>query len=608
MNAKPPKIRKSGKAAVISIGSQSAFFTRKANDKLDEGDFLSALRYYRRALACVPFDSKEGRELCLMIADTYLDMDCAVEASAWVAPLLRPDIDEFRPAVLRLGHCLASRGELRAALDCFDFSLSAKLTTEPLQYNDALNAIEAEDFCEEYLDDEKRSEPILRDVDEIEAERIANDAAALSENADFTAAIALLEPAHARFPEDARIFTDLLLDYYCEQRFADGLKLFDSVSDKLKNEFTVQCCAAMLCHQLGQKERAQALAEKISEFKLTDPNELVRAYTVMMEIELFDKAIVYAESMTAQEPYNRTFMHFLAHAAYEAGDAERAKNCYAQNLIVEPNDSVAYFYKKVCEETLAGGERRRFQIEYAVPHSEFIARCKLTEELVGYTREELEDFWHNEPKTMLRLVNWAMTDRNCPFGDLYIVFLLLVDFERTERLLRRLLVEPDCSPVMRRLAAAHLQSDFSGGRKDFRFVMLSDGRARICALGDSVVYNDFPQCYRYIFETVAKELEKNAEELMGPALMLCKLYTLAHYKHKPQLPYGQKEAMAAAIVYFVLAHSHDRETPELSEFAAAHGVTVRRIENAIDRLLELPELSENASGQNPFNDDGDDDE
>lgn len=137
---------------IINISSQSGLFVRKGEDKLDSGDLIGALKLFRRALSCVPEDSAEWRDICLLLADTYLDMNCAVEAAEWVAPLLLPGEKEFRPAMLRLGHCLASRGELAFAIDAFDISLSTEPEGSPsLDTNDFMNALEASEFCERYL-------------------------------------------------------------------------------------------------------------------------------------------------------------------------------------------------------------------------------------------------------------------------------------------------------------------------------------------------------------------------------------------------------------------------------------------------------------------------
>lgn len=579
---------------------------RRADDKLDQGDYLGALRLERRALELVPFDSADGRDIRLMLADTYLDMNCSVEAAAWCAPLLRPDIDEFRPAMLRLGHCLASRGEFTAALDAFELSVSGDGSSPALPLEDSMNAMECIEFCEQYLADEITAEPALRDLDEIESERIADEAAALGENSKFTEAIALLEEGREKYPDSARLFADLLINYYCERRYLDALRIYDDAPEKLKNDFTVQCCITMLFFRLGQGERMEEARHNVLEFGVTDPNDVVRVYTVMMETEHYDTAVEYAEKLLAQEPYNRTFMHFLAHACYEKGEYEQAQGLYDRCLVIEPHDSAARYYKSVCAMTAEDGTHRSFQTDYSVPHSEFLERCKFTERLVSCARGELETIWNEERDRILTMVDWALTDRNCPFGDLYLVLMLLMDPELAETYLRRLLVEPDCSPVMRRLSAAHLQAFYGMNNDGFRFVMLNDEHVRICALRAAPGVEDYPESYRKIHNAVNEELAKVAPELLEAGLAVVKLYTLTASRLRQRLPYGQSEAMAAAIVYYMLSTSEHHETPELGAFAAAHGVTPRRIENALKRLLELPGFPA-PSGENGDTD-GDGDE
>lgn len=590
---------------IINISSQSGLFVRKGEDKLDSGDLIGALKLFRRALSCVPEDSAEWRDICLLLADTYLDMNCAVEAAEWVAPLLLPGEQEFRPAMLRLGHCLASRGELAFAIDAFDISLSSEPEGSPsLDTNDFMNALEASEFCERYLSDEAAEVPLLRDLDEVESERIANEAAALSDDSKFAEAIAKLEAAREKYPDSMRLFVDLLLDYYCEQRFEDALALYDSADEKFQNDFTVQCCVTMLCHQLSLPEREKESARRVSGYEISDPTEVVRAYTVMMETHSFEEALAYAERLTDMEPYNRTYLHFVGHAAYELGDYELAKSQYERSLIIEPHDAAASYYRGACEETLRDGVHRTFQIEYAVPHSEFIARCKYTEELLHCSKEELEARWAEESESILLMLDWALTDRNCPFGDLYLVLLMLLAPSSAARTLRRLLVEPDCSPGLRKLAASHLTTLSASGAEEFRFVMLNEGRTRICSVSESRANIRLPECYRYIINSVSETLGKLAPELVQAGVGIAKLYAFENFSKRPRLPYGQKEAMAAAIVFYALERSDQHETPDINEFAIAQGVTRRRLENAFDRLYELYEvIADREEGVMPYDPD-----
>lgn len=605
MKTKRPAREHSG--GVIRIGSQSSLFIRRGDEKADRGDYIGALKMYRRALACVDEDSPEGRDILLSIADTYLDMNCASEAMNACAPLLRPDTDEFRPALLRLGHCLASRGELESALDSFRLSLAADgIDTVPLSYEDSMNAVEAADFCEDYLLNELKKEPIFRDVDEIEAERIADSASVLSEKADFDGAIAMLLPAHEKYPASERIFTDLLLDHYCDQRYSEGLALYDAAQEKLKNDFTVVCCAAMLCHQLGLTERERAEAERISAFTLTEPQEIVRAFTVMMEIGLYERALEYADMLLSQEPYNRNFLHFHAHAAYKYGHTEQAKSDYELCLLIEPYDSAAHYYRAACVKTLETGEAQTINIDYAVPHGEFLERCVYTQSLLSMNRDDLAEHWKTNSDKVLMMTDWALNDRNCPFGDLYMVFLMMMDRRRAEALLRRLLVEPNTTETMRSLCANHLQALFESEGAQPYFVMFNGGRIRICQVRESVDVSTLPACYRYIITSVGETLQKTAPELVSAGIGIAKLYAAENRAMHPQLPYGQKEAMAAAIVYSLLEHSPDHETPDKHVFSAAQGITPKRLDNAMERLNALYKMisTRNEAADTP-DDDGD---
>jgi hypothetical protein len=569
--------------SVISIASQNALFTRRGDEKADDGDYLGALKMYRRALKNCAFGSDEANDLLLRIADAYLDMNCYSDAAARIAPLLFPGCPEFREACFRLGHCLAGRGEFSAAKDAFWLSLASDESAgeKALEPDDAANALDCIDFCDQYID-EDNPVPTLRDSDEIEIERILADAAGHTDKGEFDRALPILEEGFEKYPDSRPVFTDLLLAYYCEQRFHDGMLLYNGAPEKLRDDFTVQCCAAMIFSRLGLRQQERECAEKLKTYRISDTQEIVRAFATMMELGLFDSALDYALRVYEQEPYNRNFIHFCAHSAYRLGKTETAKSYYERSLAIEPNDSVAAYYKKVCEQTLGDGLERSIQIDYAVPHGEFIARCKFTEELSHCSAEKLRELWDEEPGKILMMTDWAMTDRNCPYADFYLVLLALLDKDRAESILRRLLVEPDCSDGLRRVAAARLGSI----AHEKKFCLLRDGAISVCSFGDPIGYAQWPQSYRRIMELIYNDLMNGSQKALAEAIKLCFGYASANMKEHPRLPYGQSEAMAAAIVYFVKTHDPESETPDPEVFAAEHGVTVRRLENALKRLFE----------------------
>ncbi|MBR6006465.1 MAG: hypothetical protein IK064_02440 [Clostridia bacterium] len=579
------KKRLSGKpGSVINIAAHNGLFIRKADEKADTGDYIGALRLYRRALADSR-DKSERMDIRLRIADTFLDMNCFVDAAGQVAPMLYPECPEFRAACFRMGHSLAGRGEFKAAKEAFWLSLAANDDADsvPLDADDAANALECIDFCDQYMDDELAA-PTLRDADEVEIEAIISAAAKHSDVGKFEEAVPILEDGYEKHPGSLTLFTDLMLGYYCEQRFSDGMRLYNGAPEELKDDFTVQCCAAMIFARLGLTEQQRECAERVRGYDISDTQQIVRAFATMMELGLYESALEYAQRAYELEPYNRNFIHFCGHAAYRLGKYELAKHYYGRSLAIEPNDSNAYYYKGVCEATIADGEQRSFQIDYSVPHVEFIERCKYAEELARLEKEELDARWQQERGKVLRMTDWAMTDRSCPYADLFIVLLMLHEPVRAEALLRRLLAEPDCSDALRKLAAARLGALCPNKR----FCMFREEGFSVCSFGGSLNYSEWPESYRRIIELVYSELGDKSPELFAEAGRLCYRYTIRNYREHPRLPYGQPEAMAAAIVYFVTAKSDEADAPDMNAFAASHGVTKRRLENALNRLFSLP--------------------
>lgn len=568
---------------VISISGSVNSLVDRGDELSGNGDFLNALKLYRRALRLRPAND----DIRLRVSDTLLDMNCFTEAMGVLAPELVQGSQVLRPVIFRLAHCMLGRSEFRAAKQLFMLSVTdggEDDVSDELGYEDAANAFDCIAVCEQYIEEASEEKRFPRDFDEVEVERVLESAGKLSEQGRFDEAIPLTEGAFKRHPESVEIFTDLILNYYCDRRLEEGKKLYLEASDRFKKDFTVQCCAAMIFNALGEMETVDKLVSLISRHDLEQINDIVRAYTVMMELGRFEKAYEYADNLCDIEPYNRNFLHFSAQAAYCLNDVSFAKRCYELCLAIEPGDSVAYYFKKVCLDTLETSERAHYQIEYAVPPSEFLRRVERSEEIANMSMDELGELFSSSRDEILWLTDWSLNDRSSPYGDMYLAILERFDKQLAEGIVRRILVDPECSKALRQAALMHLHSLSPAGK----FMLYSDGSMNVCSFGQGPEsYSDWPECYRRIAELACTRISEKAPELLPAAARLCYLYTLDNYKTKPRLPYGQTEAMAAAIEYFLLRENENRETPELNAFAAERGVTARRIENALIRLLSV---------------------
>ncbi|MBR5949712.1 MAG: tetratricopeptide repeat protein [Clostridia bacterium] len=587
---------------VISISGSVNSLVDRGDELSDKGDFIAALKLYRRALRLRPAND----DIRLRVVDTLLDMNCFTEAAGVLAPVLIQGSQILRLVIFRLAHCMLGRSEFRAAKQLFMLSLSAgdeDDVSDELGYEDAANAFDCIAVCDQYIEEEAEEKRFLRDFDEVEVERVLETAGKLSEQGRFDEAIPLAESAYGSHPDSMELFTDLLLNYYCDRRLKEGRELYEASSDRFKKDFTVQCCAVLIYNALGEAERVEKLVSLITGHNLEPINDIVRAYTVMMEIGHYEKAFDYAEDLCDIEPFNRNFIHFAAQAAYCLNDISYAKQCYERILAIEPADSVAYYFKRVCLETLESGERAHYQIEYTVPPAEFLRRVERSEEIANMNADEAEELYSLSRDEVLRLTDWSLNDRSCPYGDMYLTILERFDAGYAEGIIRRILVEPESTKALRRAALTHLNSL----RPDEKFMLYADGIVNVCSFGRGPDnYSEWPECYRKIAELVCSRIAEKAGELLPAAARLCYLYTLGNYKSKPRLPYGQTEAMAAAIEYFLLRENEKYETPDIHAFAAELGVTAKRIENALVRLLsvKVPDGFPDDSGINFESDDG----
>lgn len=136
-----------------------------------------------------------------------------------------------------------------------------------------------------------------------------------------------------------------------------------------------------------------------------DEEELMRASAVMLEIQNASAAMTLVKRVYSEHPYDQLVIHNYALSAYLSGDYALARTLFEKQLRIDPSDSVAAYYRKLCIKTQEDGILRNVSIPYDVPSGELF-RCMtvlsnelgnedagrmLTESEPELTQEEIEE-------------------------------------------------------------------------------------------------------------------------------------------------------------------------------------------------------------------------
>ena len=81
----------------------------------------------------------------------------------------------------------------------------------------------------------------------------------------------------------------------------------------------------------------------------------MRASAVMLEIQNASAAMTLVKRVYSEHPYDQLVINNYALSAYLSGDYALARTLFEKQLRIDPSDSVAAYYRKLCIKTQEDG-------------------------------------------------------------------------------------------------------------------------------------------------------------------------------------------------------------------------------------------------------------
>ena len=537
---------------VVSFDRSAAYLHHRAMLNRRENHHVDALELMRRAVEVQP-DNSEYR---LDLAELYCEMGCHQQSSRLLLDMLS---ENDAPSECFYGLALNQLG--MNDIDGARQSLSIYRKRDPQgPHFEDVSRLAAE---LEFYTLSRR--PVNRRLNR--ALCVANRACDAMKVGDIPKAVRLFEKTLKMSSEQYEMRALYALALVMDDRRDDARRQAEIATRAFPPSIRAMCVAAQAFHLLDDDERAVKLLDDAGAEHPAGHELYLMMYTAG-EIGLHDRAAEYARLALQETPYDRELLHCRAAALMKSGSGSEAIRCWERILRLDPEDSVAQYYRTAAEEeTLDPAD---VEYTYEVPQAEHIRRVGELSEALTQGFEAVNVRWQTEPD-FRRLVRWAVKTDDLRLGRAAMTVLATVEDDTALSMLRELMFAPEVSRELKLHAAVLLKlqdrplSEALPKPMDALGEALVDSEALISEMpvGDR-------QLVRYADEVLEREYGISARPVL--ALMW---QSYRHMRGTKGDPLMRVDAAAAALACTYLMAA--KQKPDIGRLTRAFGCPARQL-------------------------------
>ena len=361
---------------------------------------------------------------------------------------------------------------------------------------------------------------------------------------------------------------------------------------------------AAILGQTEEREKAAAVAKKLSRMYTEDTDELYKIATVCCENGLHAAALEKFIQLEKEMPNDGNLLYFKAVSAYKSGNIPLALDTFDRLLVIYPEAAVARYYYDLLrhypdhrdKEDVVEPDLTYF---YRVPQKVREAYCDMLCFLEGLHVREAEELSDNPQ--VISVLQWSFDELDGADGDLQMLAMSAAVHCRYERFVEETLLDPDVSDVvkvqtMQLIAEQNKETEYGvvvchiyrhvrfyrlkiNGKKKKKFLhayaavfakfaVVSDNHAQRIRSSAELLYN----CL------ALREATSYADK---PENISCAIYLLADIREAGSKPaaaaelFGAEEAEVSEILELVRAVTNEvlrrgrKESPKADEESAA---------------------------------------
>ena len=558
---------KRGDNKILSFRQDIDFYLTRAEKELDRNDLLAATERYRRAYMSDPTDL----DACLALADMLGRMQRYEESNRLLLvdmSMNDPDAESF--------FGLACNYYGMQEFDYARESLETYLAMEP----EGTYAADAEEFLEVLNDEGELRYSIGLENESSETLTVTAKARRLTDCGQAEEAAKLLTEYLAQYPDAHRATHTLATIRFMQGDIPEALRLVESIIRKDRFHVCARCSKVLFLRANKQRAEADLEMEAILSLKVEfGPEELGAVGLLQMDAEQWDQAKDTMEKLAEFLPYDPLVLHHLATARYMLGDSNGALECYVKLLRIDPDDTVAQYYRTYLKKNPQPKRRHAFPAAYQVPLPEILHRLHTVTQALSLSTAAFRERWSKE-RAFRNLLAWSLSlpeEKYCV--ELLQLIASAADGD-AERILRDFLLRTDRSDGLK-----HITVTLIGELNPHRDVMLYFGGEWIRGeVNEFMTSRKVPAAY----EQMLGLLMQSVTERHGSKECVAQIGTVmqtifAHYRGDlPRMTKERARATAAALEY--LGHTMAGEPCDAEELATYYRVTPRRLQNAVSRI------------------------
>ncbi len=412
---------------IVSYDRNAAYVHHRAMKNRREQNNVDALELLRHAVGKSP----ENREYKLDLAELYCEMGCHEQSNRLLLDMLA---EEDAPAECYYGLALNRVGlnDMEGAQRALAM-YARKAPNGP----HSMDVVRLADELEIY---DALNRPYSRKA--YRAARVSAAACEAMQKDEYARAQRLFERSLALRPAQSETRALYALTLKTLGLDEDAVREARQASSGFAPSVRALCLSGqVLCASDMREEGEKLMREAIAQHP--DGAEMRMLLFSLAEVGM-DREVSECARLALQEtPYDRALIHMAAVSAVKAdGDAEYAKRCYLRILRIDPEDTIATYYRDAVSEASFNIDECPYA--YQVPEAECRRRLEYIAQGFFGQPDGMNLRWHDDP-LFRSYLKWAACTGDVPYQHAAMSAIAAIPDGEAESTLRELLSRNDVS-------------------------------------------------------------------------------------------------------------------------------------------------------------------
>lgn len=553
---------------VLNFNQPAEFFIKKAEKHIDAGNLLEALAFYRCVLGMEP----QNVEYLLNIAQIYSEMGLYAESNDVLLKIAKYG-NTPTECLFALGCNYMGMKNYELADEAFEQYLAIDPEGEYADDIDELFDIIDE---EEYED-----EGALHDINRRMAIDEAYEGKLCLDKGDYKNAIKHLENVVEKDNTLYSAMNNLALAYFFNGKKQKAVELSEKIIVSQPFNLHACCNLALFYSELNDHARASQYLSKLDTLLDIAPEDMHKVALTYCELGYHEKAYRWFQKIMAFQPYDIRILHFCGIAALNCAQYTDGLSCFIKILKIDPQNSLAVYYKTKAEEAKKNGCHRELEYVYQVQFDEIKRRIAYLNECLKKRDDSVSKKRNGDPY-FLSIISWGLN-----YGDEYIKKIVLeilsmFSDEKAEETMRDFLLKSTENDEIKNDVFMYLKR--MGAKEPYvAYIKGSIAEVRVGTVSEDV--KNLPQPYAQALAVFLKKVRDRYEDnFLSSGVEL--LVTIAKERDDNGSWVVKPQALAAALELCVSELMEDVRPPLKKELQRVYEISPTTLNKYYNMLFE----------------------